>query len=166
METASESVTRHRSIADMLPGELMPEDLAAIRRHVQKEAVGIRECTCAECGKNFVAYSEHKYRRNPTSKHGVRMYCSYTCYRVEERRKEEEYRVRAEKRATQAHENRLYRLKKCKKMLEQAQARKAAPGWEKKPYRERQPTMRAIAHWQAQLLIIEQEIEEAQTHDD
>lgn len=166
METALDAVTKHRSITDMLPGEMPVEDLAAIRRHVQREACGIRECTCAECGKNFVAYAEHKYRRSPNSKHGVRLYCSYTCYRVEERRMEADFREKAEKRATPATEERLYRLRHCRKKLAEAEKRKKKPGWEKRPYRERQPTLRAIAYWQAQLLIIEQEIEEEQKHDD
>ena len=166
MGTAIESVTKHRSNTDMLPGELLAEDLAAIRRHVQKEAVGIRECTCAECGKNFVAYSKHKYRRNPTSKHGVLMYCSYTCYRVEARKEEEAFRIKAQKRATQAQEGKLRRVKECEKKLKQAIARKNAPGWDKKLYREKQPTLRAIDYWQAKLLIAEQELEEEKKHAD
>lgn len=45
---------------------------------------------CAECGKVFMRSSEHAYKRIVRDRQ--RMYCSWTCYRVEGRKKEAQER--------------------------------------------------------------------------
>lgn len=161
-----DEMNEHQSIMEMLPEEMPEVDVP--RNPMCNETMGIREYTCAECGRVFIAYSEHKYRRD--GKPGVRMYCSHRCFRVIEKQEEEAYRQRmlgawvpGDNRKTKSKRN---RVKECEKKLAEAEAKKTEPGWAEMTYGRRRQALKRIAYWQAQLLIAEQELEEEQEHDD
>lgn len=107
------------SITDMLPDEIAEMDRQAIRKHMQSEHMGLQEWTCAECGKKFSAYAEHKYKRSGSGRKMAR-YCSYNCYRKLERLKEEKRRKKMLDALAEAEEE-----KKPKTKLERAQERLA-----------------------------------------
>lgn len=61
------------SFMDMLPDVITDEEMDAMKRHMQGEALGLIDCVCAECGKKFIAHREHRYRYGP-KKGPVKMY--------------------------------------------------------------------------------------------
>lgn len=73
------------------------------------------ESVCAECGKYFLRSGEHVYVRKSGAQQEV--YCSYTCFRVQEKQEEErmrqEYEAECEKiRQKELWEARYMRAKK------------------------------------------------------
>lgn len=154
-----------RQITDMLPEEIAEAEMDAMRKYVQKETMGLREYTCAECGRAFAAYSEHRYKRTGKGK-AQRMYCSYTCFRTEEKRDEEAYRARrlnawAGKAEKTPEERAKERVKYCKAKLKKAKEKKTGEGWATATYKQKKQILMRIASWEAKLLVAELELEEA-----
>lgn len=154
------------ALADIDFGPLTDEELAGIQRHAQKEAMGMHEYDCAECGKRFTAYSEHRYKRcavkNDTK---IRMYCSYTCYRKIEKAKEEAFKkkmleawVPGDNRKKTPLEMAKDRLRKSKEGLTKAQKKKDEE-WHTLSPGQRVKLNRRIVDWMTRLVLAEEELE-------
>ncbi len=152
-----------RSIMDMLPEEIAEADMAAIKRHVQREALGLVECVCADCGKAFVAHREHRYRYE--GKDGVKMYCSHRCFRKMERKDAEAWRRRimgawAGPKERTNLDYAKEEVVKCREHLEAAEAKKNSAVWESMNKDQRRRLNERIAMWRARLVLAETELEE------
>lgn len=158
------------SFMEMLPDVITDGEMDAMKRHMQSEALGLREHKCAECGRVFICHAEHRYK---VAKKGemVRMYCSYRCYRKYEKQEEEAYRKRVlgtwvEKKPKTPVERARERVRQCEAKLKKAEAEKLKPGWDELTYKQKRYQLRRAAYWQARLVLAETELEEAQKHDD
>lgn len=159
-----------RSIMDMLPEEITEADMDAIKRHVQREALGLIDCVCAECGKKFVAHREHRYRYDP-KKGPAQMYCSHRCFRKMEQKDAEAWRKRimgawAGPKERTAVDYAREEVARCRDALEAAQTKKDGPAWENMNKDQRRQLDNRIAKWRARLVLAETKLEEAQKHDD
>ncbi|MBQ7886414.1 MAG: hypothetical protein IJ313_05920 [Clostridia bacterium] len=152
------------SIMDMLPDTITDEEMSAMRRYVQREGVGLVECKCAECGKEFIAHREHRYRYETKGK--ILMYCSHRCFRVMERKDEEAWRKRimgawTERREKTPVERAQERVAYVQKRLDAAMAETFKPEWNTISGTRRGQINGRITHWRAQLVLAETELEEA-----
>ena len=154
------------ALADIDFGPLTDEELAGIQRHAQREAMGMHEYDCAECGKRFTAYSEHRYKRCAVKGDTkIRMYCSYTCYRKIEKAKEEAFKkkmleawVPGDNRKKTPLEMAKERLRKSKEGLDKAQRRKAE-AWDELTPGQKVKLNRRIVDWMTRLVLAEEEVE-------
>lgn len=159
-----ERYTRTRFM-DMLPDMITDEEMDAMKRHMQGEALGLIDCVCAECGKAFIAHREHRYRYTP-NKGQTRMYCSHRCFRKMEQKDAEAWRKRVmgawvgpkERTAVDYAREEVARSRDG---LEAAQAKKDSPAWETMTKEQRRKLDERIVKWQARLVLAETELEEA-----
>lgn len=160
-----------KSLMDLLPEEIAQSEMDAMRRHVQREALGMREYTCAECGEVFVAYKEHKYRIDKKGK--ILMFCSHRCMRPTEKAEEEKYRrqvlgawVVGDNRAKTPLEIARGNVNRCRTGLRKAEEKARNADWSALNTSQRYRLKQRIAKWSAQLLLAEMELEEVKKHDD
>ena len=153
------------SFMDMLPDMITDEEMDAMKRHMQGEALGLIDCVCAECGKAFIAHREHRYRYEP-KKGPVKMYCSHRCFRKMEQKDAEAWRKRVmgawagPKERTEVDYARE-EVARSRDGLEAAQAKKNSTAWETMTKEQRRKLDERIAKWQARLVLAETKLEEA-----
>ena len=153
------------SFMDMLPDVITDEEMDAMKRHMQGEALDLIDCVCAECGKAFIAHREHRYRYTP-NKGPTRMYCSHRCFRKMEQKDAEAWRKRVMGAWTGPKERTAVdyareEVARSRDGLEAAQAKKDSPAWETMTKDQRRKLDERIAKWQARLVLAETELEEA-----
>lgn len=156
---------KRTSFMDMLPDVITDEEMDAMKRHMQGEAMGLIDCVCAECGKAFIAHKEHRYRYDP-KKGPVRMYCSHRCFRKMEQKDAEAWRKRvmgawAGPKERTAVDYAREEVARSRDGLEAAQAKKDSQAWETMTKEQRRKLDERIAKWQARLVLAETELEEA-----
>lgn len=154
------------ALADIPFGPISDEELEGIRKHAQREAMGMHEYTCAECGKRFTAYSEHRYKRCAKKDDTkIRWYCSYTCYRKIEKAKEDAFRqkmldawVPGDNRKRTPLEMAKEHVRKSKEGLQKAQ-RKKDEKWGELTPAQKTKLNRRIVDWMTRLVLAEEELE-------
>lgn len=160
------------SFMDMLPDVITDEEMDAMKRHMQGVALGLIDCVCEGCGREFIAHREHRFRRIVKTRKGVRtaFWCSHKCFRPIEIAEAEEYRRRTLGAWVQKEKTRLQRaqerLEKCEKKLAEALAETEKPEWETMSSKRRGQINGRISHWRAECVLAETKLEEAQKHDD
>ena len=152
------------ALADIDFGPLTDEELAGIRRHAQREAMGMHEYTCANCGEQFVAYQEHRYRAEKKGK--ILMFCSHKCFRPTEKKEEERWHrqmlgawVVGDNRVKTPLERAREDVNRCKAGLKKAEQKAKSQEWGTMTSSQKYKLNQRIASWRARLMLAEEELE-------
>ena len=140
------------------------EPIKGYTRSGHAEAVGLYAYTCTNCGKRFESTTQHAYKI--VSKNRTRMYCSYSCFRVDDKKEREAYKNATLGRWTSKADNgsEADRIQKkmdtCRKRIEAAQGKMDAPEWDMMTEKQKKRIQEQAAYWYARLMVLETELEE------
>lgn len=157
------------SIMDMLPDELPQAEITPYTRSGMPVCVGLHAYKCAICKKAFEATTEHAYKLRGRNGGKMKMYCSYTCFRVDEKPLLEKKKRAALRRwsaddyetpATprEKAERELSRCREKRKHWAAIKADKAQ--WDELPWYTQRSVEDKIAMWLAREIVAEQVLEE------
>lgn len=156
--------------------ELMPDNMGfpvpgeGTNCTVKGEALGLKEHTCAICGKRFEVSNEYRYKI--VKKNTARWYCCYKHFRLEEEKECARFKKLMLGRWAGDYEDRNTpeqllekEIAKCRKHLAQWQARfDDREAFAKLTIKKRGEINRQIVAWHTRLIVAEQKLEELKSN--
>lgn len=152
--------------------ELMPENMGfpitekGMNCTIKGEALGLREHTCAICGKRFEASTEYRYKI--VKKSNARWYCCYKHFRLDEAQECAKFKKTMLGRWAGDYDDRYSPVKLLEKEIEKCKAHLAdwqarfddRDAFERLTHKKRGEVNRQIVAWRTRLIVAEEKLEE------